>query len=43
VSHLKWDEKIRYQEDFYDTDALFLEQLPKFGNVRRWLRLRLAS
>ena len=43
VSQLKWVGKIRYQEDFYDTDALLREQVPRFGNVRRWLKLRLAS
>jgi hypothetical protein len=43
VSHLKWTDRICYQEDFYDTDALHHAQLPKIGNVRRWLKLRLAS
>ena len=43
VSHLKWSEKIGFQEDFYDTEALLGAQLPKFGNVGRWLKLRLAS
>ena len=43
VSHLKWAERIRYQEDFYDSDALLREQLPILGNVTRWLKLRLAS
>ena len=43
VSHLKWADRIRYQEDFYDSDALLREQLPILGNVTRWLKLRLAS
>lgn len=43
VSHLKWADRIHYQEDFYDPDALLREQLPKLGNVGRWLKLRLAS
>jgi len=43
VSHLKWTDRICYQEDIYDTDALLGEQLPTIGNVRRWLKLRLAS
>lgn len=43
VSHLKWTDRIRYQEDFYDSDVLPGEQLPKLGNVTRWLKLRLAS
>jgi hypothetical protein len=43
VSHLKWSDRIHYQEDLYDADVMLREQLPKIGNVRRWLRLRLAS
>ena len=43
VSHLKWTDRICYQEDFYDTDAMLCAQLPKFGDVGRWLKLRLAS
>jgi len=43
ASHLKWADRIRYQEDFYDSDALLREQLPILGNVTRWLKLRLAS
>ncbi|MGD2173568.1 MAG: nuclear transport factor 2 family protein [Gammaproteobacteria bacterium] len=43
VSQLKWTDRIRYQEDFYDSDALLREQLPILGNVTRWLKLRLAS
>jgi hypothetical protein len=43
VSHLKWAERIRYQEDFYDSDALLRERLPILGNVTRWLKLRLAG
>lgn len=43
VSHLKWGDKIEFQEDFYDMGAMLYEQLPLLGNVTRWLRLRLAS
>ena len=43
VSHLKWGDRIHFQEDFYDTDMLLREQLPLVGNVRRWLRPRLVG
>ncbi len=43
VSHLKWADRISYQEDFYDTDALARGQIPLVGNVRRWFGLRLVS
>jgi len=43
VSHLRWDDKIEFHEDFYDMGAMLYEQLPVLGNVTRWLRLRLAS
>ena len=43
VSHIKWGDKIEFQEDFYDMGAMLYEQLPLLGNVTRWLRLRLAS
>ena len=43
VSHLKWSDRIEFQEDFYDMGAMLYEQLPVLGNVTRWLRLRLAS
>ena len=43
VSHLKWGDRIEFQEDFYDMGAMLYEQLPLLGNVTRWLRLRLAS
>ena len=43
VSHLKFGDKVKYHEDFYDMGAMLYEQLPVLGNVTRWLRLRLAS
>jgi hypothetical protein len=43
VSHLKFSDKIDFQEDFYDMGAMLYEQLPLLGNVTRWLKLRLAS
>ena len=43
VSHLKFSDRIDYQEDFYDMGAMLYEQLPLLGNVTRWLRHRLAS
>ena len=43
VSHLRWNEKIEYQEDFYDMGAMLYERLPVLGNVTRWIRLRMAS
>ena len=43
VSHLKWGDKIRFHEEFYDADAILREQFPMFGNVARWIRLRLVS
>jgi esterase/lipase superfamily enzyme len=43
VSHLRWNDKIDYQEDFYDMGAMLYEKLPVLGNVTRWLKLRLAS
>jgi len=43
VSHIRWSDKIDFQEDFYDMGAMLYEQLPVLGNVTRWLRVRLAS
>jgi len=43
VSHLKWSERIHFQEDFYDTERVPREQAPLVDNVRRWLRPRLAG
>jgi hypothetical protein len=43
VSHLKFSDKIDFQEDFYDMGAMLYEQLPLLGNVTRWLKLRLVS
>lgn len=43
VSHLKYADRIDFQEDFYDMGAMLYEQLPVLGNVTRWLRHRLAS
>lgn len=43
VSHLKFSDRIDFQEDFYDMGAMLYEQLPLLGNVTRWLRHRLAS
>ena len=43
VSHLKFSNRIEYQEDFYDMGAMLYEQLPLLGNVTRWLRHRLTN
>ncbi len=43
VSHLKWGDRIHFHEDFYATEALLRDQLPLVGNVRRWLKPRLAG
>lgn len=43
VSHLKFSDRIEFQEDFYDMGAMLYEQLPVLGKVTRWLRHRLAS
>lgn len=43
VSHLKFGDRIEFQEDFYDMGAMLYDQLPVLGNVTRWLKLRLAS
>jgi len=43
VSHLKYTDRIHYQEDFYDVDATDRAHSPIVGNVRRWFRLRLVS
>lgn len=43
VSHLKWSERIHFQEDFFDTDVLLREHSPLVGNVRRWFRPRLVG
>jgi len=43
ISHVKFGEKIEFQEDVYDMGAMLYEQLPVLGNVTRWLKLRLAS
>ena len=43
VSHLKFSDRIDFQEDFYDMGAMLYEQLPLLGNVTRWLRHRLAN
>jgi len=43
VSHLKWKQRIHFQEDVYDTGVALHEQAPLVDNVRRWLRPRLAG
>ena len=43
VSHLCWQEKINFHEDFYDMGAMLYERVPVIGSLTRWLRLRLAS
>lgn len=43
VSHIRWNQKIEYQEDFYDMGAMLYERLPVVGGVTRWLKLRLAG
>ena len=43
VSHLRWSDRIEYQEDFYDMGAMLYERVPLLGNVTRWLRLRMVS
>jgi len=43
VSHIRWNEKIEYHEDFYDVGAMLYERLPIIGAVARWLKSRLAD
>lgn len=43
VSHIRWNDKIEYQEDFYDMGAMLYERIPVIGGVTRWLKLRLAG
>jgi len=43
VSHLKWADRIHYQEEFFDMDAILREQFPMFDNVARWIKLRMVS
>jgi esterase/lipase superfamily enzyme len=43
VSHIRWNEKIEYHEDFYDMGAMLYERLPIVGAATRWLKSRLAG
>ena len=43
VSHLKWNDRICFQEDVYDVDGILREQFPMFANVARWIKLRLVG
>ncbi|MFT5975913.1 MAG: hypothetical protein ACI9V8_001632 [Urechidicola sp.] len=42
VSHVCFNEKIEYHEDFYDMGAMLYERLPIVGIITRWLKSRLA-
>lgn len=43
ISHLQSSDRIEFHEDIYDLGAMHYEQLPRLGNLMRWLRLRRAS
>ena len=43
VSHLKWKQRIEYQQDFYDSEPWLCGQSPLYGHLARWLKPRLAS
>ncbi|WP_194790827.1 nuclear transport factor 2 family protein [Pseudomonas sp. UFMG81] len=41
-SHLCWDERVYFHQDYFDAGALLYEQLPVLGGVIGWLKGRLA-
>jgi hypothetical protein len=41
VTHVCFNEKIEYHEDFYDMGAMLYEKLPIVGVITRWLKSRL--
>ena len=42
VTHVCFNEKIEYHEDFYDMGAMLYEKVPIVGVITRWLKSRLA-
>ncbi|MDD2133680.1 nuclear transport factor 2 family protein [Pseudomonas kurunegalensis] len=41
-SHLRWQERVHFHQDYFDAGALLYEHVPVMGSVIRWLKGRLA-
>jgi len=41
-SHLRWQERVFFHQDFFDAGALLYEHVPVMGGAIRWLKGRLA-
>ena len=41
-SHLKWQERVYFHQDYFDAGALLYEHVPVMGSAIRWLKGRLA-
>lgn len=43
VTHLRFQEKIVYQRDYYDLGAMIYENLPLLNRLIRWIKQRLKQ
>lgn len=41
-SHLQWDERVHFHQDYFDAGALLYEHVPVLGGLIGWLKGRLA-
>ena len=41
-SHLRWQERVHFHQDYFDAGALLYEHVPVMGSVICWLNGRLA-
>ena len=43
ASHIQFDQRIYFHEDFYDMGAMLYEHVPLIGGATRWLKTRLGQ
>ncbi|WP_248920043.1 nuclear transport factor 2 family protein [Pseudomonas entomophila] len=41
-SHLQWQDRVHFHQDYFDVGALLYEHVPVMGGAIRWLKGRLA-
>ena len=43
ATHLKFNEKIFYHHDYFDTSTMLFEHLPVIGIILKWIRKRIST
>lgn len=43
ISHIRFDSRVYYHEDFYDLGAMVYEHIPVAGALTRWVKQKLAA